>query len=176
MALKSPIHQWSLAVGRVRFVGEPVALVVAESRYIAEDAAELVNIEYAPRQAVIDPLEACKQGSPMLHEEAKTNEISVRKFQYGDTKGAFDKADKIVKLTVAFHRLSFTPMECFVAVATHNPADGSYDCMANFQGPFSTHPVMAQALRVPGPKMRLRFRRTAAAASASSSRCFPMWC
>ena len=47
-------------------------------------------------------------------------------------------------------------MECFVVVATHNPADDSYDCMANFQGPFSTHPVMARALRVPGPKMRLR--------------------
>ena len=43
VALKSPIHQWSLAVDRVRFVGEPVALVVAESRYLAEDAAELVE-------------------------------------------------------------------------------------------------------------------------------------
>ena len=42
VALKAPVHQWSLAVDRVRYVGEPVALVVAESRYIAEDAAELV--------------------------------------------------------------------------------------------------------------------------------------
>ena len=107
-------------------------------------------------EAVIDPLEACKPSSPILHAEAKTNEISVRKFHYGDTKSAFEKADKVVKLTVNFHRLSFTPMECFVAVASHNPADDSYDCMANFQGPFSTHPVMARALRVPGPKMRLR--------------------
>jgi 2-furoyl-CoA dehydrogenase large subunit len=156
VALKSPIHQWSLAVDRVRFVGEPVALVVAESRYLAEDAAELVGIEYVPLPPVIDPLEACKAGSPILHAEAKTNEISVRKFHYGDTADAFAKADKVVKLTVDFHRLSFTPMECFVAVATHNPADGSYDCMANFQGPFSTHPVMARALRVAGPKMRLR--------------------
>jgi 2-furoyl-CoA dehydrogenase large subunit len=51
VALKSPIHQWSLAVDRVRFVGEPVALVVAESRYLAEDAAELVQVEYAPLEA-----------------------------------------------------------------------------------------------------------------------------
>ena len=156
VALKSPIHQWSLAVDRVRFVGEPVALVVAENRYLAEDAAEAVAIEYAPIEAVIDPLAACKPSSPILHAEAKTNEISVRKFHYGDTRSAFEKADKIVRLTVDFHRLSFTPMECFVAVATHNPADDSFDCMANFQGPFSTHPVMARALRVPGPKMRLR--------------------
>ena len=60
VALKTPVHQWSLAVGRVRYVGEPVALVVAESRYLAEDAAELVQIEYAPLEAVIDPLAACR--------------------------------------------------------------------------------------------------------------------
>ena len=59
-------------------------------------------------------------------------------------------------LTIDFHRLSFTPMECYVVVAEYNPADDSYDVLANFQGPFSTHPVMARALRVPGPKMRLR--------------------
>lgn len=156
VALKAPIHQWSLAVERVRFVGEPVALVVAENRYLAEDAAELVQIEYTPLEAIIDPVAACKPSAPILHAEAKTNEVSVRKFQYGDTKSAFEKADKVVKLTVDFHRLSFTPMECFVAVASYNPANDSYDCMANFQGPFSTHPVMARALRVPGPKMRLR--------------------
>jgi 2-furoyl-CoA dehydrogenase large subunit len=156
VALKAPVHQWSLAVGRARYVGEPVALVVAENRYLAEDAAELVQIEYAPLPAVVDPVEACKPQSPLLHAEAKTNEISVRKFHYGDTKSAFEKADRIVKLTVPFHRLSFTPMECYVCVATHNPADDSYDCLANFQGPFSTHPVMARALRVAGPKMRLR--------------------
>ena len=151
VALKSPIHQWSLAVDRVRFVGEPVALVVAESRYLAEDAAELVNIEYAPLPPVIDPLEACKAGSPILHAEAKTNEISVRKFHYGDTAAAFAQADRRVALTVPFHRLSFTPMECYVVVASHNPADDSRRCGRGF-------------------------RRTAAAASASSSRCFLMSC
>jgi 2-furoyl-CoA dehydrogenase large subunit len=156
VALKSPIHQWSLAVERVRYAGEPVALVVAETRYIAEDAGELVQIEYAPLDPVIDPIEACKGSAPILHPQAGTNEISVREFRYGDTKAAFDKADKVVKLTVEFHRLSFTPMECYVCVAQYNAAEGSYDCMANFQGPFSTHPVMARALRVAGPKMRLR--------------------
>jgi 2-furoyl-CoA dehydrogenase large subunit len=156
VALKAKVDQWTLAVGRVRYVGEPVALVVAESRYLAEDAAELVQIEYTPRDAVIDPVEACGKSAPLVHEEAKTNEISVRNFHYGDTKSAFAQADKIVKMTVPFHRLSFTPMECYVCVASYNPADDSYDCLANFQGPFSTHPVMAKALRVPGPKMRLR--------------------
>jgi 2-furoyl-CoA dehydrogenase large subunit len=156
VALKAPVHQWSLAVGRVRYVGEPVALVVAESRYLAEDAAERVQVEYAPIEAVIDPLKAREPSAPLLHADAGTNEISVREFRYGDTRSAFEKAHRVVKMTVPFHRLSFTPMECYVCIATYNPADDSYDTLANFQGPFSTHPVMARALRVPGPRMRLR--------------------
>ncbi len=156
VVLKAPVHQWSLAVGRVRYVGEPVALVVAESRYLAEDAAELVNIEYRPLEAVVDPQAACAATAPLLHTEAKTNEISVRKFSYGDTKSAFERADARVALTVEFPRLSFTPMECYVVVAQYNAADDGYDVLANFQGPFSTHPVMARALRVPGPRLRLR--------------------
>ena len=84
--IKSPMQQWALAVERVRYVGEPVALVVADSRYIAEDAAELVEIEYAPLEAVIDPVAACAKDAVLLHPEAKTNEVHVREFAYGDTK------------------------------------------------------------------------------------------
>src|SRR5271168_4150939 len=69
-AIKTPVQQWALAVERVRYVGEPVALVVAESRYIAEDAAELVEIDYEPLAAVIDPQAACKSSAPLLHSQA----------------------------------------------------------------------------------------------------------
>jgi 2-furoyl-CoA dehydrogenase large subunit len=155
-AVKTPVQQWSLAVERVRYVGEPVALVVAESRYIAEDAAELVQIEYEPLEAVIDPLAACESDAPLLHPEAKTNEVSVREFHYGDTAAAFARADRRIAMTTEFPRLSFTPIECYVVVAQHNAAENSYDVLANFQGPFSMHPVMARSLRVPGPKLRLR--------------------
>src|SRR5579872_3448551 len=154
--VKTPVQQWSLAVGRVRYVGEPVALVVAESRYIAEDAAELVEVEYAALPAVIDPIEACESSAPLLHPQAQTNEISVRDFRYGDPDAAFARADRRIAMTVPFPRLSFTPIECYVVVATHNAAENSYDVLANFQGPFSMHPVMARALRVAGPKLRLR--------------------
>jgi 2-furoyl-CoA dehydrogenase large subunit len=155
-AIRTPVQQWALAVERVRYVGEPVALVVADSRYVAEDAAELVEIDYAPLDAVIDPVAACKKSAPLLHPEAKTNEVSVRDFSYGDPDAAFARADCRIAMTVPFHRLSFTPIECYVVVAQYNPAKKSYDVLANFQGPFSIHPVMARALRVPGPKLRLR--------------------
>jgi len=156
IALKAPIDQWSLAVGRVRYVGEPVALVVADTRYLAEDAAERVEIEYAPLPAVLDPRAACEKSTPLLHLAAKSNEISVRKFRYGDPERAFAQADARVALTSSYPRNSFTPMECYVVLAEYRPADDSYDVLANFQGPFSTHPVMARALRVPGPRLRLR--------------------
>jgi len=155
-AVKTPVRQWSLAVERVRYVGEPVALVVAESRYIAEDAAELVRIDYAPLEAVIDPRAACEKSAPLIHAEAETNEVSVRKFSYGEVDAAFASADRRIVMTTEFPRLSFTPIECYVVVADHNAAEGSYDVLANFQGPFSMHPVMARALRVVGPKLRLR--------------------
>ena len=156
IALKAPVNQWSLAVGRVRYVGEPVALVVADSRYLAEDAADAVRIDYRDLQAVVDPIEACKDGAPVLHAEARTNQVSVREFKYGDTAAAFAKADRVVKLTTTYPRLSYTPMECYVVIAQYDPGQGSYDVTANFQGPFSTHPVMARALRVPGTKFRVR--------------------
>jgi len=156
IALKAPIDQWSLAVERVRYVGEPVALVVAESRYLAEDAAELLSIEYETLETVLDPRLARQASAPLLHGQAKSNEISVRKFSYGDSAAAFARAEARIVLTCEYPRSSFTPMECYVVVAEHRPADDSYDVLANFQGPFSTHPVMARALRVPGSKLRLR--------------------
>src|SRR5438067_226370 len=98
IALKAPIHQWSLAVERVRYVGEPVALIVAENRYLAEDAAELVRVEYEAIEAVIDAQAARAQSAPLLHAETNSNEISVRKFSYGDCKTAFERTDARVAL------------------------------------------------------------------------------
>jgi 2-furoyl-CoA dehydrogenase large subunit len=156
VALKVPVPQWALAVERVRYVGEPVALILADNRYLAEDAAELIAVEYEPLPVVVDPRAAAAEGAVLLHAPAGTNVVSVRHFSYGDPEGAFARADARVTLDVDYPRNSFTPMECFVVVADYSAADGSYDVLANFQGPFSIHPVMARALRVPGPKLRLR--------------------
>ena len=156
VAVKADVPQWSLAVERVRYVGEPVALVLADSRYIAEDAAEIVEIEYEPLAAVIDLRAAREKGSALVHESAGTNEVHTRSFTYGDPDGAFKAAHKVVGMTSEYPRNSFMPMECFVVVASYNPSDDSYEVLANFQGPFSTHPVMARAVRVPGTRFRVR--------------------
>ncbi len=156
IALKAPIDQWSLAVERVRYVGEPVALVLADDRYIAEDAADLVEIAYEKLDVVVDPLKAIQKDAPLVHQQAKSNEISAREYIYGDPEAAFASATHTIAIDVAYPRASYTPMECFVVVADYQPAENLYDVFANFQGPFSTHPVMARALRVPGANLRVR--------------------
>lgn len=156
VALKAPVPQWSLAVDRVRYVGEPVALIVAASRYVAEDAADLVRVRYEKLPAVVRPEAAIAEGAPVLHEGCASNEISTRNFKYGDPDAAFAAASRVISTTVDYPRSSFTPMECFVVVAEYRGARAGYDVLANFQGPFSTHPVMAKALRIEGSELRLR--------------------
>ncbi len=177
VALKTPVHQWSLAVDRVRYVGEPVALVVAESRYIAEDAAELVEIEYAPREAVIDPLVAREPSAPLLHPEAKTNEISVRKFTYGDTKTAFDAGLQARRA----HRRFPPALVHADGMLRRGRRTQSGRRQLRRAGEFPgavQHPSGdgARAARARAEDCGCAFRPTRAAASASSSRCFPTWC
>jgi 2-furoyl-CoA dehydrogenase large subunit len=159
VALKQPLEQWALAVGRVRYVGEPVAVVLAEDRYVAEDALEQVAVEYRALPAVVDPAAAARPDAPVLHEAARTNLLSTRDFRYGDPEAAFAAADRRVALSVRFPGHSYMPIECFVVVAEHRPDDDSYDVVSSFQGPYSIHPVMARALRVPSARLRLRTPR-----------------
>src|SRR5260370_3240846 len=72
-----------LALGRVRYVGEPVVAVLAEDRYLAEDAVERVEIAYQPLAAVVDPEAATAAGAPLLHPEAGTNVLVAREFGRG---------------------------------------------------------------------------------------------
>ena len=99
VAVKAEVPQWALAVDRVRFVGEPVALVLADSRYIAEDAAEIVEVEYEELAAVIDLRAARAPGSALVHETAGTNEVHTRAFRYGDPEAAFATAYRVFKMT-----------------------------------------------------------------------------
>jgi len=159
VVLRQPLHQWSLAVGRVRYVGEPVVLVIADDRYLAEDAMDYVRIDYKQLPAAVDSLQAAGDKAPLVHEEAGSNLVSVRDFTYGDPDTAFAQADHRFSLTTHFPRHSYMPMENFVVVAEYSADDNSYDVFSNFQGPYSTHPVMSRALRVPGSRLRLRTPR-----------------
>jgi 2-furoyl-CoA dehydrogenase large subunit len=156
VGVKAPVECWPIAVGRVRYVGEPVAIVVAADRYLAEDAADLIEVQYRVRPAVIDPLVALSADAPVLHDGFKGNVASDRSFRYGDPELAFASAAHRISLDICYPRNSCTPIETYGAVAEYDPGDDAYDVLANFQGPFSIHAVLSRALRVPGNRLRLR--------------------
>lgn len=108
---------YGLAVDRVRHVGDPIAIVVATSRYIAEDAAELIDVEYEPLKSVVSHQEAADSSIEPIWPKAKSNVIYADTATYGNVEGAFATADRIVTETFTCHRISNQPMETRGAVA-----------------------------------------------------------
>ena len=143
--VKQPMRHHALAVDRVRYVGEPVAVAVARDRYAAEDALERIEVEYRELEPVVDPVVAATTGAPVLHRQLGSNVVSDRRFRYGNSDTAFANAEHRIGISVRYPRNACTPIEGFVVVAEHLGDDG-YDVLSNFQGPFSLHPVMARAL------------------------------
>ncbi|HZP76111.1 MAG TPA: molybdopterin cofactor-binding domain-containing protein [Pseudolabrys sp.] len=154
--VKAPIECWPIATDRVRYVGEPVAVIVAQSRYLAEDALELIEVDYEPLPATVDPVAALEAGAPVLHDGLRGNLASERHFRYGDPERAFAEAAHRVRVSIRYPRNSCTPIETYGVVAEYDAAEDAYDVTANFMGPFSLHAVMARALKVPGNRFRLR--------------------
>lgn len=173
VGVKQPMQHWALAVDRVRYAGEAVAVVVAENRYLAEDALDLITVDYKALPAVVDIERAMAPDAPILHEAVGSNVVSDRSFAYGDTATAFANAAHRVALTVQYPRNSCTPIECAVVIAEHLTGDEGYDVMSNFMGPFSLHAVMALALQVPGNKLRHRIPRDSGGSFGVKQAVFP---
>lgn len=154
--LKIAVENWPIAVDRVRYVGEPVAIAVAESRYVAEDALDLVEVAYQARPVIVDPAASGEDTAPLLHDGIASNIVSDRSFRYGEPEEAFANAEHVVSISIRYPRNTGSPMETFGVVAEYDPHEGVYDILTNFQGPFSIHAVLSRALKVPGNRLRLR--------------------
>lgn len=154
-ALRAPAPYYPIAVDRVRYAGEPVAVVVAEDRYVAEDALDLVVVEYEPLPAVVDPEAALAPDAPILHDGLGGNRIHHRTFRFGDPDGAFSRAARVVSVEVKYPRVMSTPVETYGVIADYDPGRGGYTIWSNFQGPFIGHPLIAGALRVPANRLRM---------------------
>lgn len=157
LTLRTPMPYRAAAVDRVRYVGEPVAVVVAASRHLAEDAAELVEVEYEPLQPVVAVSDAMAPGAPVLHDEAGTNVATDRTMSFGDVEGAFAAAHAVVEGSFSFPRYSSTPIETYAVVANWE-TDGTGDrvtAYSNFHGPFTMHPVIAGALGLSPGRVRM---------------------
>jgi len=154
--LSGAIPYRPIALDRVRYVGEPVAVVVARDRYQAEDAAELVQVTVDPLPVVPGCTAALDPALPPVHEGLGSNVASDRTLRYGDPDEAFSQADLVVRASFSQPRSICTPLECFGVLCRADPHTREVEAWSNFQGPFSLHAVAAQALGIPSSKLRLR--------------------
>jgi len=166
-----PLHSWmempgmrqvprtSLAVGRVRFQGEPVVAIAATDRYAAEDAVQLVEVEYEPLPAVVDAEKALEPGSPLLYDEWGDNLIYHGDAKFGDVEGAFARADLVVEGTLVSNRHSPTPMEPRAITAHYDPVKGVFTIWVTTQFPHVFKTYVSQVLKFPEDRIRVIAKR-----------------
>ena len=147
----------TLAQGKVFFVGQTVAAVVAETRDLARDAVDMIAVEYEPLPAVLDPLEAASEGATPLHEEIGTNVI-MRKFHDRQGSGlddAFTQADRVIRQRYNVQRLAPIPLETRGCVAHYQPEDDRLTVWASTQSPHRYRRMLADALDRPQDTVRV---------------------
>jgi len=154
-AITRPARQHVMATGKVRYVGEPVAIVVAEDRYTLEDALDLVEVDYEPLPVVVEIDDAMKEGAPLVFEEAGSNILLHDTLTHGDIEGAFRQADVVVKEQFRVHRYSSTPLETWAIIAKYEKGTDSYVVWANDQQPGRSIINISNALGIPVNKLRL---------------------
>jgi carbon-monoxide dehydrogenase large subunit len=132
--LKNP-HRPALAHGRIRFVGEAVALVVAETELAAQDGAEQLAVEYRDLPAMVEPNDALAPGAPALHADVPDN--LAMDYEYGNqaaTDEAFAKADRVVRTVLHAQRIAGVPMEPRSGLAAYDRTTGHFDVYMPTQG------------------------------------------
>ena len=144
-----------LADGVVRYVGEPIAVVVASDAYTAEDALELFNVEYEELPVVLDPLIAVEPGATLLYPQFGTNLMSTARQDQGDVEAAFAAAEKVYEETFRIHRYGPVPMETRGVVAEVEPISGRLSLWTSTQFPHLVRGFLAGVLRMPESRIRV---------------------
>jgi 2-furoyl-CoA dehydrogenase large subunit len=150
------VTRWALARDRVRYAGEWVAAVVAETRALAEDSAELVEVDYRPLPHVTDPRQAMIDGSPLLHPAYGSNILLHRNFEWGPVEEQFAEAEHHLELHAIWNRSATVPIETFAVAAQWHPGTEILDIWASIQMPKYPEQV-AKALRLPGNAVRVHY-------------------
>ncbi|HJU17649.1 MAG TPA: xanthine dehydrogenase family protein molybdopterin-binding subunit [Stellaceae bacterium] len=144
-----------LAHGKARHVGEALAVVVAETREQAEDAAERVAIDCQPLPAVVDPEKALAPGAPIVHERFATNLLGTFSVEKGAVEAALAAAPHRLQRRFHHHRYTGMPLECRGVVAAHDPRTGSVTIWSATQVVHSVRREAAHILRLPEAQVRV---------------------
>jgi carbon-monoxide dehydrogenase large subunit len=145
----------ALASKKVRYVGEAVVAVIAEDRYLAEDALELIDIEYAPLGAVTDPERAVSQDAPILHEEAATNVLIAREFKKGDVRADLAAAHIRVRDRFEMTRKAGLAIEPRSYSAEFESRRESLTLYTSSNIPGIVRDALAESLDLPGNRLRV---------------------
>jgi len=154
-AIHSNVKYYPLATSKVRYVGEPVAVIVARDRFTAEDASSLIRIEYEQLPPVVDPMKALDRKAPLIHEELGSNIAWRRTFKFNDPEGAFSNAYRTFKTKVKINRFTTPPMEPYGIVASYDHSSEVLTEWCNFIGPFTFYHIVAKALRLTEDRFRV---------------------
>ena len=146
---------YAMTWDKARFVGEPVALVVASNRYVAEDAADLVEVDYEPLKPLVDPEEALKDKSSLVHEDWGDNIHCHTEYSTGDPDGVFARAHTVVKQRFRSNRHHALPLEPRGCVATFEAATGELTMWSSTQMPHMVRSKLSEHLDYPENKIRV---------------------
>ncbi|MBT6977249.1 MAG: xanthine dehydrogenase family protein [Rhodospirillaceae bacterium] len=144
-----------LAGSKARFVGEPVVAVAAESRYLAEDAAEKIYISYEELGAVVDPVAAAEPDAPVLHDDVGSNVILTRTFMRGDVDEAMASAPIRVGDSFRMHRKTPTTMENRGYLADYDQGRRALTLHSTSQVPGIVRDALVEMLDIPGNRLRV---------------------
>ncbi|MFO7274358.1 MAG: aerobic carbon-monoxide dehydrogenase large subunit [Bacillota bacterium] len=147
--------QYALAPGVVRHAGEPVAFVVADNRYIAEDALDLIEVEYEPLPAVVDLEEAIKPGAPVIYPDLGDNIAAHYIQKVGDFDGAIRTARHVIRERFVMDRGAAAPMETRGIVAAFDRRDQTLTIWDSTQAPIPLRNGLAQMFGLPQAKVRV---------------------
>jgi len=126
------LEEWSLAREKVRFAGEPIALVVASDRYEVEDILDLIDVRYTTLDPVVDPV-AAREDATLVHESVGTNVPDSEELTFGDVAGTFAEADNVLATDCSWGRISGVPLETAGVVANYDPETDSFAIDSNIQ-------------------------------------------
>lgn len=146
--LKIPEHP-PLANGVVRFVGEPIAAVVAEDRYLARDAADAIEVEYEPLPAVVDAVAALEADAPLVHPEFGTNATLTAASTFGEPDAEFAAAECRLAVHVGHGRVAALPIETRGGIAAYDAETQKYTLWLSTQAAWSERTDLAKALGIP---------------------------
>jgi aerobic carbon-monoxide dehydrogenase large subunit len=145
----------ALADDKVRYAGDPVALVVAESRYLAEDARDAVEVEYEPLEAVVTMEQAADPALPALFEDVGSNVFYTEAMNFGEPDAAFAQADRVVSAMIDSARVTHVPMEGRGGVADYRIGTDELTYHAGSQAPHALRQGLSGLLGHPADRLRV---------------------